>query len=188
MLKNARLIAERYAQALSLAVPGEADLARCRDDLATLAGHVARSAELRGAIASPVIAIESKLNVIKTLAAALPAHPATFRFLDVLARHERLGAFQEIAAAVARACDRRAGVVEVEIRSASPLPAELRDRLTLTLTKVAGAKVRSREIVDTELLGGLVVQVGGTVFDGSLKKKLEDLRSKMTGGMVGALS
>jgi F-type H+-transporting ATPase subunit delta len=186
--KNARLIAERYAQALSAALPGDADLARSRDDLARLADLVSRSAELRAAIASPVVAIENKLNVLKALAAKLPAHPATLRFLDVLARHERLGVLEEIAAAVGRASDRRAGVVEVEIRSASPLPVEVRDRLAMTLTKVAGSEVRTLEVVDPELLGGLVVKFGGTVFDGSLKKKLEDLRSKMSGGMVGALA
>lgn len=186
MLKNARLIAERYAQALSSALPAEADLARVRDDLAGLAGLIERSAELRGAIGSPVVPPESKLRVLRALAAKGQPHPATLRFLDVLASHERLGAFPEVAAAVARVYDRRAGIVEVEIRSAAPLDPDLRERLGAALGKIARAKVRTRETVDPELLGGLVVQVGGTVFDGSLKKKIEDLRAKMTGGMVGA--
>lgn len=186
MVKNALLIAERYAHALSSALPADADLARVRDDLGVLAGVVEGSRELRAAILSPVVPVASKLNVLKALAAKTTPHPKTLRFLEVLAAHERLEVIGQVATAVARAYDRRAGIVEVEIRSAAPLDADIREKLSAALIRIAGAKVRTREVVDPDLLGGLVVRVGGTVFDGSVRKRLEELQARMTGGMVGA--
>ena len=185
MLKNARLIAERYAQALTAAMRDDAEVGKVRDDLAQLAAVADRSPELRRALTNPVIEAGAKLLVLKSLAAKMHAQPATLRFLEVLASHDRLSIFRDVVDAVGRALDARSGVVEVEIRSAAPLDDAVRQRLAGVLARVAGKRIRTREIVDAEILGGLVVTVGGTVYDGSVKSRLEELRSRLTGQMVG---
>lgn len=186
MLKNARLIAERYAQALSGAVRDPEELGRVRADLVGLAHVVDQAPELRRALANPVIEAKSKLGVLDAIARKGNARPVTLRFLEVLAAHDRLTIFREVVDAVARVLDAQAGVVEVEIRSAAPLDEALRLRLAAALEKKAGRKIRTREVVDPEILGGLVVTIGGTVFDGSVRTKLVGLRSKLTGEAVGA--
>lgn len=181
-MKNARLIAERYAQALSQAVPDDAVIARVRDDVMQLAQIAAESAELRAVLGNPVIAPDQKAAVMRALAGRLGARPETTRFLDTLATHERLGLLDEIAEAVKRAVDRRAGVVEVEVRSASALDDALRARLAPVLARLARAKVRTREVVDPALIGGMVVRVGGTVYDGSVASRLEKMKARLAGG------
>ena len=64
----------------------------------------------------------------------------------------------------------------------------MRARLGGVLARRSGAKVRTLEHVDPALLGGLVVRVGGTVYDGSLRARLEELRAKMTGQAAGTLA
>ncbi len=183
-MKNARLIAERYAQALSQAVPQDADMARVRDDVAQLSQLATQSAELRTALRNPVIPPGQKAAVLKAIAGRIGALAETSRFIDTLAAHERLDLLDEIADAVARVVDRRAGVVEVEVRSAATLDDALRARLAPVLARLAKAKVRTREVVDPSLIGGMVVRVGGTVYDGSLASQLEKMKAKLVGGGI----
>lgn len=185
-MKNARLIAERYAQALSQAVRDDAEMARVRDDVTQLAQIAARSAELRTALRNPVVPPEQKAAVMKGVADRIGARPETSRFMDTLAGHERLSLLDEIAAAVTRVVDRRAGVVEVEVRSAAQLDDALRARLAPVLARLAKAKVRTREVVDPALIGGMVVRVGGTVYDGSIATRLEKMKARLVGGGAGA--
>lgn len=186
-LKNARLIAERYAQALSEALRSEDEMTRVRQDLHRLLDLVERSADLRRAIRNPVVDPQAKLNILKTIAVRSAAHPRALRFLEVLAANDRLSLLDEAVAAVDRAFDRRLGIVEAEIRSAAPLDPALRERLAAALQRVAGQRVRIREHVDPDLLGGLVVQVGGTLFDGSIRTQLMEMKTRLTGQTVGAL-
>jgi F-type H+-transporting ATPase subunit delta len=141
---------------------------------------------LRTALRNPVIPPEQKSAVMKTLAERIGARPETSRFLETLAGHERFDLLDEIAGAVTRAVDRRAGVVEVEVRSATALDDPLRARLAPVLARLAKARVRTREVVDPALIGGLVLRVGGTVYDGSVASRLEKLKAKLVGGGAGA--
>ncbi len=187
MVKNSRLIAERYAQALSAAVPDNAELARVREDLGALAAAAEAVPDLGRALSSPVVDPAAKLRVVRALAEKGGARPTTVRFLEVLAAHDRLAIFGEIVDAVGRAIDRRLGVVEAEVRTAVPLEAGTRERLVRILERLSRTRVRIKEVVDPDLVGGLVVQVGGTVYDGSLKTQLADLRSRLVGETAGAI-
>ncbi|MDQ7086510.1 MAG: ATP synthase F1 subunit delta, partial [Acidobacteriota bacterium] len=180
-IRDAGLVAKRYAQALSDAVADDAVFAEVRRQVRAMADLVRDSEELRHAFANPVIPTEAKARVARTLAERLGGRPETLRFLDVVARNERLVLLVDMADAVDGVGDRREGVHEVEISSAAPLPDELRSRLAGALGKVAGGKIRITERVDPALLGGIVARVGATVFDGSLRTRLTALRSRLTG-------
>ncbi len=180
-MKNVRPIAERYAQALSRAIAGDAEFSRVRDDLSSLARLVDASVDLRRALAHPAISPDAKLNVLKELGRRLQAQRETIQLLETLASHERLTMLREVAEAAGRIADRRLGVTEVEIRSAAPLDAAVRSQLRAILEKMTRGKIKTREVTDAGLLGGVVLRVGGTVFDGSVKSKLERLRQRLTG-------
>ena len=187
-MKKVRLVAERYALALSRAVAGDADFARARDDIQALARLVDKSADLRRALGNPIIDPQAKLAVLQELGRRLGAQPPAMRMLAILAEHDHLPLLRAVATAVAQALDRRAGVSEVEIRSATPLDPDLRRRLTAALERVTKGKVRTREVTDPELLGGLVVRVGGTVMDGSVKTGLAKMGARLAGRTTGAIA
>ena len=186
-VKNARLVAERYAQALAGAVPKAEDLSRAGTDVARLAEVVASSDELARALASPVVAADAKRNVMLALAERLAVGREARALLAVLAP-EHWKIFALIAAAVGRAADARAGVVEATVRTAAPLPADVRARLDEALAKLVGAAVRTRTEVDPALLGGVVVEAAGRLYDGSLKARLAELRTRLAGGAAGAIA
>ena len=180
-MTNVRAVASRYAQALSAAEPELASLDTIRKELRLLASAVEASAELRRVLSNPVIDPASKGRVMQALLARREPHPRTVKFIAVLAARDRLIALREIAAAVDRAYNRRAQVHDVEITSAAPLDEALKTRLSQALERVAGGRIALSERVDPELLGGVVARIGETIYDASLRSRLERLRSQMVG-------
>ena len=77
--------------------------------------------------------------------------------------------------------DRHNGIVEVDVRTAKSLTKQQTTRLEKVMTKVTGKTVRMNVHEDSELLGGLVVQVGSQVYDGSLSNQLDRFRDHLLG-------
>ncbi len=180
-MKNDRLLAARYAEALSQAVPNVQDLAAAWDDLRALSAVLAKSEELRKVIKSPAIDGAAKARSIKAIGERLGMRPAALHFVATLAQHGQLAMLPQIAQAVGAAVDRRSGIAEVAITTASAIDDNTRTRLVAALERAAGRKVRVSETVDASLIGGLIARIGATVFDGSLRTKLEKMRSRLAG-------
>jgi F-type H+-transporting ATPase subunit delta len=180
-MKNDRLLAARYGEALSSAVPDLQSLATAWDDMRALVSLVGRSEELRKVLSSPAIAADAKARALHAIGARLGMRTHALHLVGVLARHGRLGLLNEVAKAVGALVDRRSGIVEVEISTAEALDEATRGRLVAALERAAGRKVRAIEHVDPALIGGVVARVGATIYDGSLKTKLEKMRSRLAG-------
>ena len=75
--------------------------------------------------------------------------------------------------------DEHAGATEARITSAHPLNAEDRAQLEAQIAKLAGARVRASYAEDASLLGGAVVEIGSTVYDGSVRAQLQQLKQKL---------
>jgi len=73
-----------------------------------------------------------------------------------------------------------AGIVPAEITTAWPITDDLKERTMKALQQITGRKIRLSTNLDPEILGGAVTKVGSTVYDGSLKTQLDQLRRKMT--------
>jgi F-type H+-transporting ATPase subunit delta len=178
---NVRAVASRYAQALSEAIPKLEELDSARKDLRALADAAAVSGQLRRVIENPVIDGSAKARVLRELIASRAPDERVLRFIDLVAARDRLGAIGEIATALEGEFNRRSGVREVEVASAAPLDDEVRERLESVLERVAGGRVTISERVDPDLLGGVVARIGGTLYDASLKTRLEKMRSRLVG-------
>jgi F-type H+-transporting ATPase subunit delta len=85
----------------------------------------------------------------------------------------------EIADAFDLAIDERLGVVRAEVTSAEPLDNAQRDRIQEELTRVAGKQARCEFSVNPDLIGGVVARIGSTVYDGSVRSQLENLRERL---------
>jgi F-type H+-transporting ATPase subunit delta len=171
----------RYARALEDVVTeqklnGEAIKQQLADFQATLKG----SRDLFEALDNPSIAEQQKLNLLDAVSSKMGLDKAVRNFIMVVTRHGRLMELEDILAAYDALADEDANVAEVEVVSARALDDSSRKTLEAQITKLtAGRKVNATYTQDAALLGGAVVKIGSTVYDGSLRGQLEQLKQKL---------
>jgi F-type H+-transporting ATPase subunit delta len=179
-----RALARRYARALLEAAGGEA--LALRDALRVLGPAVEGHPELRRALFDPGLGAERKRRLLAAVAEGTGASALLRRFLDLLASRDRVSLLPDVIEAYADLANAAHGVVSAEVVSAVPL-AEAERR---ALAGALGGTVELRSRVDPDLVGGLLVRVGGTTYDGSVRTRLADLRRRLAspspGGSAGA--
>jgi F-type H+-transporting ATPase subunit delta len=131
-----------------------------------------------GVLASALVSYEEKLGVLDRVFTARVS-TLLLNFLKVLSRHGRLGCLRAVHLAAHRRYDELRGRVRVRITTATPLEDTLAAGIQNRLRVMLGAEPIVHRHVDPSLIGGLVVQVGDTVFDGSVANQLERMRQKM---------
>jgi F-type H+-transporting ATPase subunit delta len=105
--------------------------------------------------------------------------PQVRNVLAVIMDHQRLAELEEILTEYHEIADEQSGFAEAEITSAHPLNDEDRAELEAQVAKVAGSRVRATYRQDATLLGGAVVRIGSTVYDGSLRGQFQQLKQKL---------
>jgi F-type H+-transporting ATPase subunit delta len=175
-LKSASL---QYANALAdIALEqGAADPAN--KQLSDFGVAYAQSAELRTFLASPAVSIEDKHAVIEKIAARLGASKIIRNFLFVIADHRRTHLLPEVIASFQQVIRQRQGIAEAEISSAVELSAAQKKEMAAMLARLTGKKVETTYSLDPALLGGAIVRIGDTIYDGSLRSRLNELRTRL---------
>lgn len=169
-------IAKRYASALFEVVQGdEAAETRVRGEVSALAEVLAQP-ELARLVDNPRVSGADKAAILAEVARRTGAGEEASRLLKVLVANGRAGALGEIAGAYGRLVDAARGRQTVTVTASHPLPDAARDRVEQRLRALLGGATEIRHRVDPEALGGLVVQVGGKVFDYSVRNHLMQLR------------
>ncbi|HEY3989986.1 MAG TPA: ATP synthase F1 subunit delta [Acidobacteriaceae bacterium] len=148
------------------------------DFLATLEA----SADLRQALFNPALAADVRVRVIDALAPRLHLGREVRNFLAVLLRHDRMNAIEEIVAEYRAEIDRRQGISEVEVVSARRLDADERYQMEQEVARLAGTQVRARFREDNDLIGGAVVRIGSTIYDGSVRGRLDRMKQELMAG------
>ena len=176
----ANVFAPRYAHAFAQVVAAKSlhvgdALQQMRDFAGTLAG----SPELHEILMDPSIAEEQKLGLLDAIAGKIGMMREVRNLLAVIMDHHRLDALSEIVAEYAQLADTGSGVAEAEITSAHELNPDDRAELEAEVAKLAGGKVRATYARDASLLGGAVVRLGSTVYDGSVRGQLRQLKAKL---------
>lgn len=174
-------VARRYAQALYAEADAQGTTARTDADVALVAETLAGSRELRRAFASPDVARAKKEAVLDGVFGERTA-PLTMRFLNLILSKGREEDLETVLKAYQNLRDEQQGTVEVSVRTAKPLTAADEKALQKRLETLTGNSVRLAVTVDAELVGGLVVRVGDTVYDGSVRNQLAALREKLEHG------
>jgi F-type H+-transporting ATPase subunit delta len=171
----------RYARALFSLASEENRVDAVREELRRLGAAFEASPELREVLLQPLRPAVERRRVLEGIAEKLGASPLLRRFYAYLIDQRRLVAFAEIEAEFARLADEAAGRAKAKVRTAQPLSADQHARLARALATRAGRAVEIEVEVDPELVGGLVAQLGDTVYDGSLRTQLALLRSALLG-------
>lgn len=172
-------IAGRYAGALfDLALEAKT-LDKIAADLAALRAAIAASRDLRTFLSSPVYGADDQARAISAIADKAGFGPLTRNFLNLIAKNRRLFALEAMITAFSARHAAHRGEVGAEAISATPLNEEQTRRLRAEIEAVVGKAVNLSVRADPELLGGLIVKVGSTMIDSSLKTKLNRLKSVM---------
>jgi F-type H+-transporting ATPase subunit delta len=103
-------------------------------------------------------------------------------FIAVLIAHQRISFLAAIVKQFEQELNERMGFAEAEITSAKDLNPEARHNLESQVEKMTGKKVRANYQMDQSLLGGAVVRIGSTIYDGSVKGQLEKIREQLVSG------
>ncbi|MBS1801465.1 MAG: ATP synthase F1 subunit delta [Acidobacteria bacterium] len=176
------VIALRYAHAFSAVVQSQKiDSAAAQQQLRDFSGTFAGSRELRDVLMNPAIAGDQKLKVLDALAAKIGMMPQVRNFVAVIMDHQRLAELNDILEEYHAVADEESGLAEAEITSAHVLEGADRAELEAQVAKLAGGRVRATYRQDPSLLGGAIVRIGSTVYDGSLRAQLQQLKQRLVG-------
>ena len=119
--------------------------------------------------------------MIEKLVARLGASKIIRNFLFVIADHGRMHVLPEIVDAFQEVVRKRQGIAEAEISSAVELSAAQKAEFAFTLERMTGQRIEAKYSLDPSLLGGAVVRIGDAIYDGSVRNRLNEMRSKLTG-------
>ena len=170
----------RYAHALASVVASKnLDSAAAQQQLDDFAKTLAGSHELREVLMNPAFSNPQKLKVLDAVAGRIGMFQPVRNFVAVVMDHGRLAELNEMVAEFAAVSDEQAGLSEVEITSSRALNDEDRVALEARIAKLAGGRVRATYREDATLLGGAVVRIGSTVYDGSIRAQLMQLKQRL---------
>jgi F-type H+-transporting ATPase subunit delta len=174
-------MARRYAAALADVVIAQGEAREVQEELKAWGQMLEDNSALLEVFRNPTIPYEQKRNVLNTLNARTRVRPTTANFLQVLLQNHRLSELKEINQRFALQLDERSGVVSAQVTTARAVPEETKETLRTQIGTLTGKKVRLQFAVDEELIGGIVTRIGSTVYDGSVRTQLQQIKQQMAG-------
>ncbi len=179
---GAEQLGKIYAQALI----GSANSAGVADEVVDQLGrfvdeYLAKNPQLVLAFSSPRIDEVEKGRVIDRLLVG-EFHPVLINFLKVMARRGRLGYVSAVRVAADSLRDELLGRIVAEVRTAVSLDDSLRQMVLSRIAQATSKEVRLVEVVDDRLVGGMVIRIGDTIFDGSVANQINKLSRKVRSG------
>jgi len=175
-LKSASL---QYASALAEIALAQGATEPVLKQLAEFGHAYAESAELRTFLSNPTVPREAKHGVIEKLVARLGTSKILRNFLLVVVDNQRTQQLPQMIETFQGVIRQGQGVAEAVVESAKELNATQKTQLLRTLEHMTGKKIQAKYSLDPALLGGAVVRIGDTVYDGSLKNRLNQMRTHL---------
>jgi F-type H+-transporting ATPase subunit delta len=175
-------VSSRYARALAdVITSAKLDATKAVEQLGSVVSAFEASRELREVWESPAIPVEQKRKVLDAIVAKVGVTDRPIRnFVAVLIDQDRISLLPEIAKQLDTELNSRLGRVDAEITSARELGEEQRKSLIAEISRLTGKVVLPRYATDSELLGGVTVRVGSTIYDGSVRGQLQRIRQQLT--------
>lgn len=172
-------VAQRYASALAGVTLAHQNSGQMRKELAAFLALYQESADLRTFLASPAVPRPAKQGVIEQLVARMGAGKTLRNFLLVILENRRSPLLPQIQEAFEQELLTRLGVGEAEVVSARTLTAAEQAALVGALERITGKRIEARYQLDPGLIGGAVVRIGSTIYDGSVREQLSRLRARL---------
>ena len=180
-------VAAIYGKAVFDAAGSSGNRAEVIEQLDSLVADVLdQSPKLDELLSNPMVSAEDKLGLIQTVFSG-HALPLVLSFLQTLAKNARLGYLRPIVDYVHHLKNEESNVRQVTATTAVPLTAELEQSLKESAGAVLDSQVELETDVDPSMIGGVILRIGDTVYDGSVTARLERLRKKMSQGAAEAI-
>ena len=174
-------VTSTYARAFAdVVLDARLDANRVTGGLRRVAGLLAESAELRRVWENPAVPAEQKRSLLDAIVHREGIEPHVRNLVALLIDHRRVQFLERIAQQLEKELDARMGFAEAHVTSARELGDAEKRALEAQIEKVTGRKVRARFGLDASLLGGAVVRVGSTIYDGSVKGQLEKIKEAIS--------
>jgi F-type H+-transporting ATPase subunit delta len=173
----------RYASAfLDVVTAAKLDTAAIELQLSDFLATWNGSAELREFFVNPAIPAVQKVSILDKLNAKLGLRKELRNLVAVLIDNGRIGHVVEVAAAYRLLLQQQMGIRQAEIVTARELSEQERIALIMEISKLAGSRIEASFKQDTAILGGTVVRIGSTVYDGSVRGRLDRLKEALVSG------
>src|SRR5271170_1927088 len=174
-------VASTYARAFADVVLGShLNSDRSIAELRAVASLLAESSELRRVWENPAIPPEQKRRVLDVIAERDGISKQVRNLIAVLIDHRRIHFLEPIIRQLEKELDARMGFAEAQITSARALGDAEKREFESQVAKLTGKKVRAHYGQDASLLGGAMVRVGSTIYDGSVKGQLERIKEAIS--------
>ncbi|HTD23752.1 MAG TPA: ATP synthase F1 subunit delta [Terriglobales bacterium] len=175
------VVAGRYARALADAIfDQKLDALKTAAALRELKELLDSSHELRVVWENPSVSHEQKHGVLDAIVQKTKLPKLLRNFMAVLIDHRRVGQLGEIVREFEAEINDRLGLAEAEITTARELGANERKRLEKKIAEVVGKTIKANYATDAKVLGGAVVRVGSTIYDGSVRGQLQKLKEALS--------
>lgn len=173
-------VSNRYARAFAdVVMERHLNADQVRSELRTLAEVVEQNGELRRVWEAPALPAAQKRAVLDALVRRAGISVLTRNFVAVLIDHERIPMLDQVLRQFEVELDRRLNLTKAEITSARDLSPEEKRLLEREIGRMTGKQVRASYARDTSLLGGAVIKVGSTIYDGSVLGQLNKIREHL---------
>ena len=176
-------VARRYAKAIFSLAQEEKTQEKTGAEIETLA-ELGRAPELASTLGNPLLSADARKAVAETLALQLELAPTTANFVRLLADKNRLDLLPGIGDFYRRLLDQAMNRTRMTVTTASRLDADQGQTLVAAFEAITGKTVLAETETDAELLGGVLVEVEGKVYDGSVRMQLERLARKIAGSQA----
>jgi F-type H+-transporting ATPase subunit delta len=174
-------VASTYARAFAdVVLSAHLDADHSIAELRGIAGLLNESSDLRRVWENPAVPAEQKRRLLDVIAQRDGISRQARNLVAVLIDHRRIHFLESIISQLEKELDARLGFAEAEITSARPLGDGERREFEAQVGKLTGKKVRARYGQDASLLGGAVVRLGSTIYDGSVKGQLDRLKEAIS--------
>ena len=174
-------VASTYARAFAdVVLSARLDANRAIGGLRRISGLLTESEDLRRVWENPAVPAEQKRKLLDAIVQREGIERHVRNLVAVLIDHRRIQFLERITQQLVKELDARLGLAEAQITSARELGDAEKRVLEAQVEKVTGKKVRAHFNLDAALLGGAVVRVGSTIYDGSVKGQLEKIREAIS--------
>lgn len=174
-------VGSRYARAFAdVVLEKKLDAIKAAEELRSLEKLLADNLQLRRLWENPAVPAEQKRAVLDAIVRKSSLSKPVRNFVAVLLDRRRISEFGSILRQYEEEVNRRLGLAEADITSFRELSAAEKKRLEAKIVAVTGKQVRAQYKTDSHILGGAIVRVGSTVYDGSVRGQLHKLKEQLT--------
>lgn len=173
-------IANRYARALAEVSFKLGQHEAVERELEQFGQLLDGNRELSAFYEDPAVGAARKKAATSQLLARLGFCKTADNFIHVLVERNRMGHFNEVLQAFRQAIRDRLGIVEVGVTTSTEISQALREQLSRAMEQASGKRVQLRFRIDPQILGGVIARVGDTIYDGSVRQQLQQMKERLS--------